>query len=136
MSPSPSRAGMDVLVGDMRLSWLLLLDGENAKLAAPGARLKRQHPHSGRRRGMKFNIEIDCTPEEARRLFGLPDLEPLHAIYLDRVKELMANGITPDMVQSMVKTWVPMGASGRGLVQSLLGRFGGGLMGGDRKSGV
>ena len=40
---------------------------------------------------MKFNIEIDCTPQEARQLFGLPDLEPLHDVYLDRVKELMAN---------------------------------------------
>lgn len=84
---------------------------------------------------MKFNIEIDCTPEEARRLFGLPDLEPLHDIYLDRVKELMAKGITPEMVQAMVKTWVPMGESGLGLVQSLLGQFGGGLMGGVAKSG-
>src|SRR3546814_4008343 len=83
---------------------------------------------------MKFNIEIDCTPEEARRLFGLPDLEPLHDIYLDRVKELMAKGITPDMVQSMVKTWVPMGESGLGLVQSLLGQFGGGLMGGAKST--
>ena len=83
---------------------------------------------------MKFNIEIDCTPEEARQLFGLPNLEPLHDIYLDRVKELMAKGITPDMVQAMVKTWVPMGESGLGLVQSLLGQFGGGLMGGAGKS--
>ncbi|HZG33534.1 MAG TPA: DUF6489 family protein [Sphingopyxis sp.] len=83
---------------------------------------------------MKFNIEVDCTPEEARRLFGLPDLEPLHAIYLDRVKELMAKGITPDMVQSMVKSWVPMGESGLGLVQSLLGQFGGGLMGAAAKA--
>ncbi|HMO74448.1 MAG TPA: DUF6489 family protein [Sphingopyxis sp.] len=80
---------------------------------------------------MKINIEVDCTPEEARRLFGLPDLEPLHAIYLDRVKELMAKGITPDMVQTMVKSWVPMGESGLGLVQSLLGQFGGGFMGGN-----
>ena len=78
---------------------------------------------------MKFNIEIDCTPEEARRLVGLPDLEPLHDIYLSRVKELMAKGITPDMVQSMVKSWVPMSESGLGLIQSLLGQFGGGMMG-------
>lgn len=78
---------------------------------------------------MKFNIEIDCTPEEARRLVGLPDLEPLHDIYLSRVKELMAKGITPDMVQSMVKSWVPMGESGLGLIQSLLGQFGGPTMG-------
>ncbi|SNS91381.1 DUF6489 family protein [Sphingopyxis indica] len=78
---------------------------------------------------MKFNIEIDCTPEEARRLVGLPDLEPLHDIYLARVKELMAKGITPDMVQAMVKSWVPMGESGLSLIQSLLGQFGGGMMG-------
>lgn len=91
------------------------------------ARLKR---FGGERLTMKFNIEIDCTPEEARRLFGLPDLEPLHDIYLSRVKELMAKGITPDMVQAMVKSWVPMGESGLGLVQSLLGQFGGGFMGG------
>jgi len=78
---------------------------------------------------MKFNIEIDCTPEEARRLVGLPDLEPLHDIYLSRVKELMAKGITPDMVQTMVKSWVPMGESGLGLIQSLLGQFGGPMMG-------
>ncbi|MFZ5727038.1 MAG: DUF6489 family protein [Pseudomonadota bacterium] len=84
---------------------------------------------------MKFHIEIDCTPEEARRLFGLPDLEPLHDIYLDRVKELMAKGITPEMVQAMVRSWVPMGESGLGLVQSLLGQFGGGLMGGAAKNG-
>lgn len=77
---------------------------------------------------MKFNIEIDCTPEEARRLVGLPDLEPLHEIYLSRVKELMAKGITPDMVQAMVKSWVPMGESGLGLIQSLMSQFGGGLM--------
>ncbi len=82
---------------------------------------------------MKFNIEGDCTPEEARRLFGLPDLEPLHDIYLSRVKELMAKGITPEMVQAMVKSWVPMGESGLGLVQSLLGQFGGGLMGAGAK---
>ena len=84
---------------------------------------------------MKFNIEVDCTPEEARRLFGLPDLEPLHDIYLSRVKDLMAKGITPEMVQGMVKSWVPMGESGLGLVQSLLGQFGGGLMGGAKPGG-
>ncbi len=83
---------------------------------------------------MKFNIEIDCTPEEARRLVGLPDLEPLHEIYLSRVKELMAKGITPDMVQTMVKSWVPMGEGGLGLIQSLMSQFGGGLMSGAAKA--
>jgi hypothetical protein len=108
----------------------LLITGESAKLAVLAAWLKRQRPRAGRRWGKKFNIEEDCTPEEARRLVGLPDLEPLHDIYLSRVKELMAKGITPDMVETMVKSWVPMGETGLGLVQSLLGQFGGGMMGG------
>lgn len=83
---------------------------------------------------MKFNIEVDCTPEEVRQLFGLPDLEPVHDIYLSRVKELMAKGITPDLVENMVKSWAPMGEAGLGLVQSLLGQFGGGMMSGTRKA--
>jgi Family of unknown function (DUF6489) len=84
---------------------------------------------------MKINVEVDCTPEEARRLFGLPDLAPLHAIYLSRVEKLMEKGITPDLVESMVKNWVPMGEAGMGLVQSLMSQFGGGLLGGGKKSG-
>lgn len=83
---------------------------------------------------MKINVEVDCTPEEARRLFGLPDLEPLHDIYLSRVKELMAKGITPDLVEGMVKNWAPMGEAGLGLVQSLIGQFGGSILGGGKKA--
>lgn len=84
---------------------------------------------------MKINVEVDCTPEEARRLFGLPDLEPLHDIYLSRVKELMAKGITPDLVEGMVKNWAPMGEAGLGLVQSLIGQFGGSILGGKKAAG-
>ncbi len=54
----------------------MLNGGESAKLAGPRAWLKRLTGISGRRQAMKFNIEIDCTPEEARQLFGLPNLQP------------------------------------------------------------
>jgi hypothetical protein len=83
---------------------------------------------------MKINVEVDCTPEEARRLFGLPDLTPLHTIYLSRVEKLMDKGITPDLVEGMIKNWVPMGEAGMGLVQGLLGQFGGGILGGSKKA--
>jgi hypothetical protein len=83
---------------------------------------------------MKINVEVDCTPEEARRLFGLPDLAPLHAIYLSRVEKLMEKGITPDIVEGMIKNWVPMGEAGMGLVQSLMSQFGGSILGGGKKS--
>jgi len=28
---------------------------------------------------MKFTINVDCTPEEARRFFGLPDADQINA---------------------------------------------------------
>ncbi len=70
---------------------------------------------------MKFNIEADVTPEELRRTLGLPDLTEVHAVYLERVKDTMAKGITPDMVESMVRTWVPMGGAGVDFVKDLIG---------------
>jgi Family of unknown function (DUF6489) len=70
---------------------------------------------------MKFTIDVDCTPEELRRLLGMPDLSPLHDVYLDQMKGMMKTGITPDMVEGMVRNWMPMGEAGLNLVQSLMG---------------
>ena len=33
---------------------------------------------------MKVNVEIDCTPLEARQFFGLPDVSPHYQIILTR----------------------------------------------------
>ena len=74
---------------------------------------------------MKFNVEVDATPEEVRRLVGLPDLSEVHAVYLDRVKAVADKGLTPDMVEGMVRNWVPMGGAGFDMVKDLLGSFAG-----------
>lgn len=70
---------------------------------------------------MKFNIEVDCTPEEVRRLVGLPDLTDVHEAYLSRVKQVAEKGVTPEMVESMVRNWVPMGGAGLDMVRELIG---------------
>jgi hypothetical protein len=61
---------------------------------------------------MKITVDIDCTPQEARSFMGLPDLEPLHASYLDKMKRNIEEGVTPDTVQAMLKSWAPMGEAG------------------------
>jgi Family of unknown function (DUF6489) len=81
---------------------------------------------------MKFNIEVDCTPEEVRRLVGLPDLSEVHDAYLDRMKEAMTKGITPDMVEGMVRSWVPMGGAGVDFVKDMIGQFASGASGGSK----
>lgn len=62
---------------------------------------------------MKINVEIDCTPEEARRAMGLPDLTPVHDHYIQLMLSSMDKGmINPEMIQSMMKSWAPMGEAG------------------------
>lgn len=61
---------------------------------------------------MKVTIEIDCTPEEARRAMGLPDLTPLHDRYLAMMQEAMEGQVRPELLENMMRSWAPMGEAG------------------------
>ena len=61
---------------------------------------------------MKVTIDIDCTPEEARRFMGLPDLTRVHEAYVEKLQAMAADGLTPDAVAEMMKSWAPMGEAG------------------------
>ena len=36
---------------------------------------------------MKVNVEIDCTPLEARQFFGLPDVQPMQTAVMDKLQQ-------------------------------------------------
>lgn len=61
---------------------------------------------------MNITMNIDCSPEEARRLMGLPDMQPIHDLYLDRMRETMTDGVTPEVMEKLFRTWSPMGEVG------------------------
>lgn len=61
---------------------------------------------------MKINVEIDCTPEEARAAIGLPDLTPLHERYVAMMMEAMHGSAPPELIESMLRSWAPMGEAG------------------------
>ncbi len=70
---------------------------------------------------MKVTIEMDVTPEEARRALGLPDLTPLHDHYIERVREAVERGtIAPEMIGNLMKSWAPMGEAGMDFWRGLL----------------
>lgn len=73
---------------------------------------------------MKINLEIDCTPEEARRAMGLPDLTPVHAQYLQRLAELMEGRIQPEAVEAMMRSWAPVGDASLGFWRTMFERTG------------
>jgi hypothetical protein len=74
---------------------------------------------------MKISVDVDCTPEEARRFMGLPDLTPVHDAYLSRIRAALEQGVTPDMVKQMVQGWAPMGDAGLALWQQMIEQLGG-----------
>ena len=76
---------------------------------------------------MKINVEVDCTPEEARRAVGLPDLSPIHEKYIQSIMGAMDGAvIKPEIIENMMKNWMPMGdasmAFWRGLLDTAAGK--------------
>lgn len=74
---------------------------------------------------MKATIEIDCTPEEARRAMGLPDLSPVHERYVAMMIETMESGMKPELLESMMRNWAPMGEAGVAMWRGLFDAGGG-----------
>jgi hypothetical protein len=58
---------------------------------------------------MKITINIDCTPEEARRYMGLPDVAPMQEAMLKEMQERMMANISSMQPAEIMKTWLPMG---------------------------
>jgi Family of unknown function (DUF6489) len=62
---------------------------------------------------MKVTIEVECTPEEARRMMGLPDLTPLHDRYVAMMQDAMQGAtMKPEMMEGMLNSFAPMGEAG------------------------
>lgn len=57
---------------------------------------------------MKINVEIDCTPEEARRFFGLPDLRPMQEAVMAKLQEQMLDAVSATSPEALLKAWMPM----------------------------
>ena len=75
---------------------------------------------------MKFTVDVDCTPEEARRFLGLPDLSPVHEAYIDKMKSYVTDGANAEMFGDVMKAWGPMNEAGMAMWRQMLGQMGGG----------
>jgi hypothetical protein len=61
---------------------------------------------------MKVNIELDMTPEEARKLMGLPDVTKLQDKMMAEMEKRMKTALDTSDPQAMLKAWMPMGGQG------------------------
>ncbi len=72
---------------------------------------------------MKIEIEVDCTPDEARRFLGLPDVSSMQAAFMARIERRMleaADNFAPD---AMLKSWLSVFPQGQERMQEMFGSF-------------
>lgn len=69
---------------------------------------------------MKFTVDVDCTPEEARSFLGLPDLTPIHDHYIKAVMDTMSGQTNLEQMEKMFKSMSPFGDAGMKLFSSLM----------------
>jgi hypothetical protein len=56
---------------------------------------------------MKINIDIDCTPDEARTLFGLPDVKPMQNALMAEIESRMKKTLAAMEPDALFKMWLP-----------------------------
>ena len=54
---------------------------------------------------MKGNIEIDCTPLEARQFFGLPDVSPMQVAVMEKMQQQVIANIDKVSPEALMQSW-------------------------------
>lgn len=73
---------------------------------------------------MKINIQMDMTPEEVRKIMGLPDVEPMQKEMMAKMQDKM-NTYIDEMSDPEVfmKRIMPMGLQSMEQIQEFFSRF-------------
>ncbi|MEG3619183.1 DUF6489 family protein [Magnetovibrio sp. PR-2] len=61
---------------------------------------------------MQVTINVECTPEEARTFFGLPDVKPVQEAMMAEMQKRMEAGMSSMDAENLMKMWMPGGATG------------------------
>lgn len=78
---------------------------------------------------MKLKFDIDCTPEELRGFFGLPEVKPMQDRLMAELEERMRANLKALEPEALLQTWLPAGLKGFEQLQEMfftqMGRGGG-----------
>jgi hypothetical protein len=61
---------------------------------------------------MKITVDIDCTPDEARHFFGLPDVKPMQDALMQQIQDRMSANLQAMEPEAMLRTWLPASLQG------------------------
>lgn len=68
---------------------------------------------------MKITFDVDCTPEEARAFFGLPDVKPMQDVLLKKVEDRIAANLDAMTPEAMLRIWLPASVQGMEQLQKM-----------------
>ncbi|MBX6322707.1 MAG: hypothetical protein IRY94_12825 [Rhodospirillaceae bacterium] len=74
---------------------------------------------------MKVNIEIECTPQEARAFFGLPDVAAAQEAVVAQLRDRLLKALAGMDPETLLKTWMPLGLQGMEQMQRFWQQFAG-----------
>jgi hypothetical protein len=69
---------------------------------------------------MKMTVEVDCTPEEARRFLGLPDVTALNEALVGEMQARMAANMSALAPDELMKNWMAFGAGAQEQFRKLM----------------
>ncbi len=58
---------------------------------------------------MKVRIDVECSPDEARAFFGLPDMRPVQAVFVEEMERKIRSGVSAMDAEAMMRAWMPGG---------------------------
>lgn len=58
---------------------------------------------------MKMTINVECTPEEARRFVGLPDVTPLNEMLVSEMTNRAQENMKLMSPDAMMRSWMAFG---------------------------
>lgn len=73
---------------------------------------------------MKVNINIECTPEEARAFMGLPDVSTLNAQLVDEMSKRMVGNLDAMEPEALMRNWMTLGGEWQKQMMALMSQAG------------
>ncbi len=76
---------------------------------------------------MQITISIDCTPQEARQMLGLPDVQKLQESWLKSIEGKLESEAEKLSPEAILQSWTAGASSNMDMLTNLMSGFAGGL---------
>lgn len=75
---------------------------------------------------MKMTINVECTPEEARRFVGLPDVTPLNEMLVNEMTTRAQENMKLMSPDAMMRSWMAFGGQAQEGFMKMMSNVAGG----------